>query len=210
MCGGDKPKPQKQSFGEREQSAVMGEKWNYYVQKLAPYQDKFVKDVQMTDADYGKAERAAATDTEAAYAQAPQVVPGGQRGGNLGVQIGTRALAKGGTKAANLVRSGLQTDDRHAAGVEAIIAAGNGERADQQRTQAHYSNLNFQQAQQDAVQSSNDFYRKAQMKGDVLGAVGAAASMGMTPSMPGGNLEGTSGFIPALGSAKVPAMRPLV
>lgn len=157
---------------------MLGEKWNYYVQKLAPYQDKFIKNAQMTGVDHGRAMSTAATDTEAAFAQAPPVVAGGQRGGNLGVQLAGRELAKTGAKAANLVRAGLQTDDRHAAGVESIIAAGNGERADQQRTEAYYSNLNYQQAQQDSQQSFTNLTNRAQNNGAMLGAVGALGYMG--------------------------------
>lgn len=158
-------------------AATSAEKWNYYVEKLAPYQKQFVQKSQMTDTDYDTAGRRSLVDSEAGFATAPNVVAGGQRRGNLGVQQAHREVAKSTAKGSNLVRAGLQTDDRHAAGVEAIIAAGNGERATQQRTQSHYSALNFNQAHSQARQSAQQWFDDERFKGQAIGAVGSLGYM---------------------------------
>lgn len=207
MCGGDKPKEQKQSWGEREQAAVAADKWNYYVQRLAPYSKKLVDESAMTETDYQTAGRRALVDSEAGFSDSPEVVAGGQRGGDLGVQIARRSTAKTATRGSNLVRSGMQTDDRHAAGVEAIIAAGNGERGAQQRTQSYYSSLNFNQASNQARQDAQKWQDDARFKGQVIGTVGALGYGAMSRMPPpahtgvgatGGNyaIPNTSNLVP--------------
>lgn len=179
MCGGgDKPKAQKQTRGERDQAAVAGEKWNYYVQRLAPYQQKMIDKAQMTESDYKLAGRRSLVDSEAAFSEVQAAGPGAQRGGNLGVQLAKREVGKTAVRGSNLVRSGLQTDDRHAAGVESIIAAGNGERATQQRTSSFYSGLNFNRARGQAIQDAQEWADDSRFTGQVIGTAGTMAYMG--------------------------------
>lgn len=188
MCGGGgDPEPQRESKGERRQAQTMAEKWNYYVTELAPYQAKFVNDVQMSEADFDSAARRATVDTEAAYAKSNQLPSGVHTKGNVATALAKNELSKSVGKSANKVRSGLQTSDRHTAGIQSIIAAGNGERADQQQNESFYSNLNFNNARHDANMSWNNFQHSEQMKGEMLGAAAAAGYYGYSNLPTGGS-----------------------
>lgn len=94
----------------------------------------------------------------------------------------------------------MQTDDRHAAGVEAIIAAGNGERGAQQRTQSYYSSLNFNQASNQARQDAQKWQDDARFTGQAIGTVGAlsygAASRTPPPAHTGVGATGGNYAIP--------------
>ena len=178
MCGGNDPEPQRETTGERRQAKVMAEKWNYYVNNLAKYQDIFVDNVQMEPTDYEQAKGRAATDTEAAYSGSALVPSTGHKNANVATTLADSALGKGITKSSNMFRSGLQTADRHAAGVQAIMAAGSGERADQAVTESMHSSLNYQQAQHDANMSMNNWQHSQQLKGEALGALATAGYYG--------------------------------
>ena len=78
---------------------------------------------------------------------------------------------KGKSLASNVAVSGVQTDDRHAAGLQRIVSAGQGQSMDAQQNLIQNASLNFNKAAHDADLS----YRKSQERQSNFGA--AAGTM---------------------------------
>ncbi|OUR99219.1 hypothetical protein A9Q81_11635 [Gammaproteobacteria bacterium 42_54_T18] len=175
MSGGDDDNEIEQTWGEKELAAVSAEKWNRYQTDLKGMEDIFIKDSQMTEADFKKASGYANTDTSAAFGAAPVISAGPGQGGNLATRIDSRYKEKSKVTASNLVASGNQTEDRHAAGLQSIIAAGNGQQVDAHNNLTRNASINLNGALSSAHNDSQKYQAKMNNIGTGIGVASYAA-----------------------------------
>jgi len=156
-----------QSWGEKEMAAVAADKWNRYQTDFKKMEDIFIGKSQMRDIDFKQASGYANVDTNAAFGSKPIVQAGS--GGNLATKIDAGYKDKAIATSTNLVASGNQTEDRHTAGLNQIIAAGNGQQIDAHNNLSRNSSLNFQQAVGDANRSSQKYVNRQSNIGTAAG-----------------------------------------
>ncbi len=173
MCGGGANEI-KETQGEKDIAQIAAEKWNHWYQNIRPMEDEFIDRVQMRDHDYKRAAGFANVDNQAAYGKVPAVTTGAQNRQNLAVGFANRGLAKGRSAANNLTLSQAQTDDRHTAGLSAIISAGQGLDVQAQNHLSQDAAMNFGRAAHKAQMDQ----ARSNLHGSAFASAAGAAAYG--------------------------------
>lgn len=174
----------KETEGEKMIAAQVADMWNHYQTHLVPYEQKFMEEAQMQQADYNTASNFAGLGAESAYKELT-AQPGMQRGGNLGVDVAEANLNKAGVKASNMVGAEFQTDDIHQQGVQAIVNAGRGQAVTAQNSMMQDASNNFRKAVNSAQTDYQEWSDRQSNLGSLAGmSLGAYENHQNKPKVP--------------------------
>lgn len=185
MCGSKKPKTPGETEGQKQTAAIAAEKWNYYQQKLVPFENRFIDKAQVKDAEFERAEGMGAVDVQSAFGRQPTVTGGMQRTGNLAGRVAGGALRKASAAASSGVRAVSNTAERRVQGLQAIIAAGNGQKVEAQQGMLRTAANNFGTAMNDArMDAQDELSRSSSIMEGVGAGLGVYANLGTGTSGP--------------------------
>lgn len=174
MCGGKKPKTPGDTEGQKAIAEIATEKWNHYQKNLLPFENEFIDKAHVKAFEGERAAGMGNIDAQASIAPAMAVTGGAQRSGNLGARIAGSGLGAAKTVSSAKVRANSMTEDRKVKGLQAILAAGNGQRVGSQQGILSSAASNFRSSMSDARINAQDQLNKSST---IMQGIGAGTAI---------------------------------
>lgn len=152
--------------GEKVAAAIAAEKWNYFQERLKPYQEHFIRDIQVTGRDYKQREGLSNVDAQAQVGK-QNIRAGTHRSGNFSGAINRMAGAGANVTSGARVRSNIASDDAYQSALKSIVNVGTGQAASARNGIMRSASNNLQQTINDA----NSNFSSWQSQQDNLGSL---------------------------------------
>ncbi|WP_018865143.1 hypothetical protein [Thioalkalivibrio sp. ARh3] len=175
--GGGGSNEMKATDEERELSRIAVDRWNDYQSRLAPFEDQYMRQVQMTPGDHQQARGQAAVATEQAFAPAreqaeQQMFDAGVRPGSAAHTLGMGQLRQdqGHIQGVGVGEGHLGAQAAHMAGLQNIVNIGQGQAADAQAGLGQVAASSAADAQHRAGIAAQNRAGRQQLAGTLMGA----------------------------------------
>lgn len=162
---------------ERELSRIAVQRWNDYQTRLAPFEDQYMQQVQMTPGDHQQARGQAAVATEQAFAPArqqaeQQMFGAGVRPGSAAHTLGMGQLRQdqGHIQGVGVGEGHLGAQAAHMAGLQNIVNIGQGQAANAQAGLGQVAAGSAADARHRANLSMQATAGRQQLAGTLMGA----------------------------------------